>query len=264
MDTRLGNGSAIPAFRPSPKTLDQQNDALAKAGVSKTFSDSMSGARDDRPGLAELMAYVREGDTVVVWKLDRLGRNTLHILETVKELTNRGVNPGIGHRRYRFLNSRRQNRDVGGGMHLQQRSRQPAVAGAEFEDLGIGHVGDLIDRDARELLVCTENPSKAVQRADHSAFQMVVVAAEVVFQTIGLQPPIQPRGVRAAARHAVDVEDLGGYLVHHGRLHASHGRGAVGRVRRRHRLTLIPAAPSGLSGSGIGCCGRYRIRSSTH
>src|SRR5882762_4454376 len=51
----------------------------------------MSGTRDDRPGLTELMAYVREGDTVVVWKLDRLGRNTLHILETVKALTDRGI-----------------------------------------------------------------------------------------------------------------------------------------------------------------------------
>jgi DNA invertase Pin-like site-specific DNA recombinase len=48
------------------QALDQQNDALAKAGVSKTFSDNMSGARDARPGLAELMAYVRGGDTVVV------------------------------------------------------------------------------------------------------------------------------------------------------------------------------------------------------
>ena len=73
------------------QTLDQQNGALAKAGVSKTFSDTMSGARDDRPGLAALMEYVREGDTVVVWKLDRLGRNTLHILETVKALTDHGV-----------------------------------------------------------------------------------------------------------------------------------------------------------------------------
>jgi DNA invertase Pin-like site-specific DNA recombinase len=73
------------------QTLDQQNDALANAGVSKTFSDTMSGARDDRPGLAELLAYVREGDTVVVWKLDRLGRNTLHISETVKDLTSRGI-----------------------------------------------------------------------------------------------------------------------------------------------------------------------------
>ncbi len=73
------------------QTLDQQRDALGKAGVVKTFSDTMSGARDDRPGLAELMAYVRAGDSVIVWKLDRLGRNTLHILETVKALTDRGI-----------------------------------------------------------------------------------------------------------------------------------------------------------------------------
>ena len=73
------------------QTLDQQNAALAAAGVTKTFSDTMSGACDDRPGLAALLDYVRDGDTVVVWKLDRLGRNTLHILETVKALTERGV-----------------------------------------------------------------------------------------------------------------------------------------------------------------------------
>ena len=73
------------------QTLDQQNEALGTAGVTKVFSDVMSGARDDRPGLAALMEYVREGDTVVVWKLDRLGRNTLHILETVKALTDAGV-----------------------------------------------------------------------------------------------------------------------------------------------------------------------------
>jgi DNA invertase Pin-like site-specific DNA recombinase len=73
------------------QTLEQQHAALEVAGVAKTFSDTMSGARDDRPGLAALLDYVREGDTVVVWKLDRLGRNTLHILETVKALTERGV-----------------------------------------------------------------------------------------------------------------------------------------------------------------------------
>lgn len=73
------------------QTLNQQNEALAAAGVAKVFSDVMSGARDDRPGLADLMAYVREGDTVVVWKLDRLGRNMVHILQTVRELTARGV-----------------------------------------------------------------------------------------------------------------------------------------------------------------------------
>jgi DNA invertase Pin-like site-specific DNA recombinase len=73
------------------QTLDQQNAALAAAGVTKTFSDTMSGACDDRPGLTALLDYVREGDTVVVWKLDRLGRDTLHILETVKALTQPGV-----------------------------------------------------------------------------------------------------------------------------------------------------------------------------
>jgi DNA invertase Pin-like site-specific DNA recombinase len=73
------------------QTLDQQNGALTRAGVTKTFSDTMSGARDDRPGLAALMDYVRDGDIIVVWKLDRLGRNILHILQTVKELTDYGV-----------------------------------------------------------------------------------------------------------------------------------------------------------------------------
>jgi DNA invertase Pin-like site-specific DNA recombinase len=72
------------------QTLDQQNAALDAAGVTKVFSDMMSGTRDDRPGLTALMDYIREGD-MVVWKLDRLGRNMIHILQTVKELTDRGV-----------------------------------------------------------------------------------------------------------------------------------------------------------------------------
>jgi DNA invertase Pin-like site-specific DNA recombinase len=88
-----GGGARVGYVRVSTvaQTLDQQNAALAAAGVTKTFSDTMSGAKDDRPGMAALLDYVRNGDTVVVWKLDRLGRNTLHILETVKALTERGV-----------------------------------------------------------------------------------------------------------------------------------------------------------------------------
>jgi DNA invertase Pin-like site-specific DNA recombinase len=90
---RTGNGVRVGYTRVSTvaQTLDQQNAALEAAGVTKTFSDTMSGARDDRPGLTALMEYVRTGDGVVVWKLDRLGRNTLHILETVKALTDRGI-----------------------------------------------------------------------------------------------------------------------------------------------------------------------------
>jgi DNA invertase Pin-like site-specific DNA recombinase len=88
-----GGGARVGYLRVSTiaQTLDQQNAALEAAGVTKTFSDTMSGAKDDRPGLAALLDYVREGDTVVVWKLDRLGRNTLHILETVEALTDRGI-----------------------------------------------------------------------------------------------------------------------------------------------------------------------------
>ena len=88
-----GAGTRVGYVRVSTvaQTLEQQKAALTAAGVTRTFDDTMSGARDDRPGLAALLEYVREGDTVVVWKLDRLGRNTLHILETVKALTDRGV-----------------------------------------------------------------------------------------------------------------------------------------------------------------------------
>jgi len=91
--TTHGGGARVGYVRVSTvaQTLEQQNAALEAAGVTKTFSDTLSGACDDRPGLAALLDYVREGDTVVVWKLDRLGRNTLNILETVKALTNRGV-----------------------------------------------------------------------------------------------------------------------------------------------------------------------------
>jgi hypothetical protein len=59
----------------------------------KVFLASVDVLADQRhtASVAALMEYVREGDTVVVWKLDRLGRNTLHILETVKALTDRCV-----------------------------------------------------------------------------------------------------------------------------------------------------------------------------
>jgi len=72
--------------------LDQQLDALAAAGVSgRVFTDTMSGTRDDRPGLAELMAYARAGDTVTVVALDRLGRSLSGIVQTVKTLGERRI-----------------------------------------------------------------------------------------------------------------------------------------------------------------------------
>lgn len=55
--------------------LTLQTDALAKAGCGRVFTDVASGAKDDRPGLAEALAFARSGDCLVIWKLDRLGRS---------------------------------------------------------------------------------------------------------------------------------------------------------------------------------------------
>lgn len=75
----------------STQSLDQQHDALAAAGVTRTFSDTMSGARDDRAGLAQMLAYAREGDTVTVVALDRLGRSLSGIIRTIETLSARGI-----------------------------------------------------------------------------------------------------------------------------------------------------------------------------
>jgi DNA invertase Pin-like site-specific DNA recombinase len=68
-----------------------QTDALRKVGCDKIFEDTASGAKAERPGLAAALAYVREGDTLVVWRLDRLGRSLPHLIETVGALEARGV-----------------------------------------------------------------------------------------------------------------------------------------------------------------------------
>ncbi len=73
------------------QTLQQQTEQLSAAGAGKVFHDVMSGARDDRPGFTECLQYLREGDTLVVWRLDRLGRNMRTIVNTLGELTDRGV-----------------------------------------------------------------------------------------------------------------------------------------------------------------------------
>jgi DNA invertase Pin-like site-specific DNA recombinase len=75
----------------SKQTLDQQTDALDAAGVERTFSDKLSGARNDRPGLAALMDYAREGDVVVVVALDRLGRSLSGVISTIDSLRKRGI-----------------------------------------------------------------------------------------------------------------------------------------------------------------------------
>jgi DNA invertase Pin-like site-specific DNA recombinase len=75
------------------QVLDLQRDALLAAGVTERhlYSDTASGKRDDRPGLAACLQALREGDTLVVWKLDRLGRSLRHLVNVVHDLTSRGI-----------------------------------------------------------------------------------------------------------------------------------------------------------------------------
>src|ERR671914_317820 len=73
------------------QTLALQKDALEKIGCKKIFTDTASGAKAERIGLEEALNYVREGDTLVVWRLDRLGRSLKHLIETITELNNRKI-----------------------------------------------------------------------------------------------------------------------------------------------------------------------------
>lgn len=75
------------------QVLDLQHDALIAAGVETghVYEDKASGSRDDRPGLAACLKSLRKGDVLVIWKLDRLGRNLKHLIATVEDLTKRGV-----------------------------------------------------------------------------------------------------------------------------------------------------------------------------
>jgi DNA invertase Pin-like site-specific DNA recombinase len=73
------------------QTLDLQKDALENIGCIKIFSDVVSGAKAERKGLQETLEYVREGDTLVVWRLDRLGRSLKHLIETITRLNNRKI-----------------------------------------------------------------------------------------------------------------------------------------------------------------------------
>jgi DNA invertase Pin-like site-specific DNA recombinase len=73
------------------QTLDLQLDALAKDGCDKVFTETASGAKADRPILDEAITYARPGDTLVVWRLDRLGRSLQHLMTTVADLRDRGI-----------------------------------------------------------------------------------------------------------------------------------------------------------------------------
>ena len=75
------------------QSLDLQRDALREAGVSDDaiYEDQASGQREDRPGLAAVLKAARQGDVIVVWRLDRLGRNLRHLVNLVQDLNDRDI-----------------------------------------------------------------------------------------------------------------------------------------------------------------------------
>ncbi len=77
--------------REQVESLDNQEQTLLAHGCKRSYKDIASGSKGERPGLSEALDYAREGDTIVVTRLDRLGRTTLDTLRTVQELDERGI-----------------------------------------------------------------------------------------------------------------------------------------------------------------------------
>src|SRR5438270_3892916 len=73
------------------QTLALQQDALTAAGCEQLYTDTVSGSVTERPGLTQALSHLRAGDTLVVWRLDRLGRSLSHLIETVSQLQQQGI-----------------------------------------------------------------------------------------------------------------------------------------------------------------------------
>ena len=73
------------------QNLDLQTDALKKIGCENIFEDKVTGIAAARPGIDEALSYLRKGDTLVVWRLDRLGRSLKHLIELVNTLEEKGI-----------------------------------------------------------------------------------------------------------------------------------------------------------------------------
>lgn len=73
------------------QNLDLQTEALTRAGCEKIYEDKISGVRAERPGLTRALEMLREGDTLIVWKLDRLGRSVKQLVDMVGELHKQGI-----------------------------------------------------------------------------------------------------------------------------------------------------------------------------
>lgn len=141
----------------SEQASDLQRDALAAAGCVRFFEDSASGTIRDRPQLNAALDYVREGDILVVWRLDRLGRSLKHLIEVVQSLDERGVG----------LRSLHENLDTGSATGRLIFHVFGALA--EFErDL-------IVDRTKAGIAAARERGSKPGRKPSLSEDQVAVV-----------------------------------------------------------------------------------------
>jgi DNA invertase Pin-like site-specific DNA recombinase len=107
--------------------LDLQLDALTQAGCGKVYTETASGAKADRPVLDEVLSYLRGGDTLVVWRLDRQGRSLQHLIEVVAQLAARGI--GL-----KSLTEQIDTTTSGGKLVFHSRSR---IAGLSMTSAGV-------------------------------------------------------------------------------------------------------------------------------
>ncbi|UKB78305.1 recombinase family protein [Chryseobacterium sp. MEBOG07] len=73
------------------QNLDLQTDALKKVGIEKIYVDKVSGVKSEKPQLNDLLKYIRTGDTLTIWRLDRIGRTTVGLIQFVTELNKKGI-----------------------------------------------------------------------------------------------------------------------------------------------------------------------------
>lgn len=151
------------------QSLDQQNDALVAAGVdgSRVYSDKLTGTstREQRPGLAALLDYAREGDTIVVVGIDRLGRNAAEVMMTIRELGERGI----------LLRSLREGIDTSNAAGRMVAGVLASLAELELE---LGRERRAASRDARRARGQSIGRPKALDASKAALAQRMHVAGE--------------------------------------------------------------------------------------